>query len=172
MLDLGMYTLDALSMNNGQFNPESLQSATWEGQGIKTHILDNVLRVVKKQGEDFALLTTDDIDQTLRQGLTTGDYTLVSGASAINIESVIKKFAQRYADWIANNIIDGVFNSLRGIKSLILVGGGATLTVQYLKEYYSEKLLQVEQHPHVADVLPTELNAVGGVRLAMARQMA
>ena len=170
VLDLGMYTLDALSMNNGQFNPESLQSATWEGQGIKTHILDNVLRVVKKQGEDFALLTTDDIDQAMRQGLSTGNYTLVSGASAIDIEAAVKKFAQRYADWIANNIIDGVFNSLRGIKSLILVGGGATLTADFLKEYYSEKLLQVAHHQHVADVLPTELNAVGGVRLAIARQ--
>lgn len=170
VLDLGMYTLDALSMSNGQFNPESLQSATWEGQGIKTHILDNVLRVVKKQGEDFSLLTTDDIDQAMRKGLSSGDFTLVSGASAIDIEAAVKKFAQRYADWIANNIIDGVFNSLRGIKSLILVGGGATLTAHHLKTYYSEKLLQVEQHDHVADVLPTELNAVGGVRLAVARQ--
>lgn len=172
VLDLGMYTLDALSMSEGQFNPESLQSATWEGQGIKTHILDNVLRVVKKQGDDFSLLTTDDIDQALRQGLATGDYKLVSGASAVDIETVVHKFAQRYADWIANNIIDGVFNSLRGIKSLILVGGGATLTAEHLAKFYEDKLLQVTDYPHVANVLATELNAVGGIRLALARQTA
>ncbi|MEO0596682.1 MAG: ParM/StbA family protein, partial [Chloroflexota bacterium] len=127
VLDAGMYTLDALAMSNGNFNPESLQSATWESQGIKAHILDPVLRVVKKQGDDFSLLTTDDIDRTLRAGITTGNYTLTSGSSIIDIKPAVDKYATRYAGWIANNIIDGQFSNLRGIKSLILVGGGAVL---------------------------------------------
>lgn len=170
VLDAGMYTLDALAMQDGQFNPESLQSATWEGQGIKAHILDNVLRVVKKNGDDFSLLTTDDVDQAMRKGLETGDYTLTSGASAVDIEPAVQKFSERYADWISNNIVDGVFNGLRGIKSLIVVGGGATLTSPYLKRYYTDKLLDASDHKHVKSVLPTELNAVGGIRLALARQ--
>lgn len=172
VLDMGMYTLDALQMNDGQFNPESLQSATWEGQGIKAHILDPILRTVKKAGDDFALLTTDDIDACLRRGINTGDYNLVSGGSSVNIEAGVQKFSERYADYISNNVIDGVFNSLRGIKGVILVGGGATLAAQYVAKYYPDKLLTVDEHKHVANVPATELNAVGGIRLAMARQKA
>lgn len=172
VIDMGMYTLDGLRISNGQFNPESLSSATWENQGIKAHILDFVLRKVKQQGEDFDLLTTDDIDYVLRQGLNTGDYTLVSGGSKVNIKPAIDAYAQRYADWISNNIIDGVFEGLRGIKSLILVGGGATLVIQYLENYYPDKILSVSNYPHVAKISPTELNTVGGIRLAQARMNA
>lgn len=169
VLDMGMYTLDALQMNDGQFNPESLQSATWESSGIRAHVLEPVLRLVKKQGEDFDLVTTNDIDRVLRQGITTGDYVLVSGSSQVNLQPAVEKYAERYADWISNNIVDGVFNSLRGIKSLILVGGGATLTETHLAKYYGEKLLSVVGHKHIEKILPTELNAVGGIRLAKAR---
>ncbi|MEL6524077.1 MAG: ParM/StbA family protein [Chloroflexota bacterium] len=173
VLDAGMYTLDALQMSNGNFNPESLSNATWEGQGIKAHILDPVLRVVKKQGDDFTLLTENDVDRTLRQGLTTGDYTLTSGGSSIDIKPAVDKYALRYADWISNNIIDGVFNGLRGIKSMILVGGGTSLIQPHLLSYYGDnKILDASQHAHVADVAPTDLNAVGGIRLALARQKA
>ncbi|MEL6309911.1 MAG: hypothetical protein AAFQ52_17350, partial [Chloroflexota bacterium] len=76
ILDMGMYTLDALQMADGNFNPESLGTATWEGNGIKGHILDPMLAKVRKQGEDFSLLTIDDIDAVIRQGLQTGDYKL------------------------------------------------------------------------------------------------
>lgn len=172
VLDMGMYTIDALQMSEGKFNPESLQSATWEGQGIKAHMLDILLNQVKKAGADFELLTTDDIDLCLRNGLKTGDYALVSGASSIDLQKAVNKQAVRYGDWIANNIIDGVFNGLRGVKSLILVGGGATLVQDHLKTQYPNKILDASQHNHVADVHPTLLNAVGGLRLALARQSA
>jgi hypothetical protein len=73
VLDGCMYTLDALQVSNGQFNPESLQSATWEGQGILDHILRPALNQVKKAGPDFELLTIDDIDKTLLQGIENGN---------------------------------------------------------------------------------------------------
>lgn len=170
VLDLGMYTLDALSMTNGQFNPESLQSATWEQQGIKTHILDPVSRTVRNQGNDFDLVTSNDTDRALRQGLKTGDYSLIKGDSQVDIEPAVKKYSHRYADWIANNIIDGVFDGLRGVKSLILVGGGATLISEHLIVQYPNKILSVAKHKHVAKISPTDFNAVGGIRLALARQ--
>jgi hypothetical protein len=172
VLDGGMYTLDALQISNGQFNPESLQTATWEGQGIKAHILEPALNVVRKQGADFELIGLDDIDQVLRKGVTTGDYTLVSGGSKIDLKPVIDKFAERYAQWISNQIVDGVFNGLRGIKSLIFVGGGAVLTAAYLQKWYSGKLLSMAQNPHTKAVSPVDANAVGGLRLAMSRQKA
>jgi len=167
VLDSGMYTLDALQISNGQFNPESLSSATWESGGIRANILEPVLRTVKKAGDDFELMTVDDIDRVLRQGLETGDYMLRSGASQVDIKPAIDKYSERFAQWIANNIIDGVFNSLRGIKYLILVGGGAVLIAKYLKQWYGEKLLDASKHKQVKGINEVDMNAVGGIRLAM-----
>jgi hypothetical protein len=172
VLDGGMYTLDALQISNGQFNPESLQAATWENQGILAHILEPVLNVVKKSGDDFALLTINDIDRALRKGITTGDYTLVSGASQVDLKPTIDKHSARYAEWISNQIIDGVFGGMRGIKSLIFVGGGAVLTAAYLQKWYSAKLLSMAQNPNTKNVSPVEANAVGGLRLALSEQSA
>lgn len=172
VLDLGMYTLDALQVTDGQFNPESLASATWETGGIKVHILDPVLRMVKRAGEDFELLTTDDIDRALRNGLATGDYILKSGASQVDIKPAIDKYSERFAGWIANNIIDGVFNSLRGIKSLILVGGGAPLARPYLQKWHNEKMLDASKFKQTKTVSEVEMNAVGGLRLAVSRELA
>lgn len=169
ILDMGMYTLDVLQMSDGNFNPESLSTATWEGQGIRTHILDPVLRQVKKHGEDFSLLTLDDIDAVLRNGLETGDYTLRVAGLEVNLKSAIDKYAQRYAEWIANNIVDGTFNGLRGIKSAILVGGGAVLTESHLSKWYHEKLLRFDNNPATKGIAPVDANAVGGIRLAKMR---
>lgn len=164
-----MYTLDVLQMSDGNFNPESLSTATWEGQGIKTHILDQVLRQVKKHGEDFSLLTIDDIDAVLRSGLETGDYTLHVAGLEIDLQAIFEKYASRYAEWIANNIIDGNFNGLRGIKSAILVGGGAVLTESYLAKWYHDKLLRFDKNPATKGIAPVDANAVGGIRLAKMR---
>jgi hypothetical protein len=69
VLDMGVYTLDALKLVDGNFNPEALEHATWEGGGINVHVLQPVLRAIKKQADDFALLTIDDIDAVIRRGL-------------------------------------------------------------------------------------------------------
>ena len=34
LLDLGVYTLDALKLVDGSFNPEALEHATWEDAGL------------------------------------------------------------------------------------------------------------------------------------------
>lgn len=172
VLDMGMYTLDALQIVDGQFNPESLQSATWEGQGIRAHVLERLLPKIKKASSDFALMTTDDMDFALRRSIQTDNYELQSGSASINIEAAIKKYTERYADYIANTILDGVFNSLRGIRHVILVGGGAVLVSEYLQKYYPDKVLSVADYEHVANIPAIEMNAVGGLRLALARQTA
>jgi hypothetical protein len=172
VLDGGMHTLDALQVSDGQFNPESLQSATWENAGIMAHILTPVLAVARKSGADFELIGLDDIDRVLRCGILTGDYSLVSGGSKIDLKPAIDKFSERYAQWISNQIIDGVFDGLRGIKSLIFVGGGAVLTAAYLQKWYAGKLLSMAQNPNTKNVSPVDANAVGGLRLALSRQKA
>lgn len=172
VLDFGMYTLDALQIEDGQFNPESLQTATFEGQGIRAHILDRILNKVKKASDDFALLTTDHMDAVLRQGLPTGEYILTSGSSTLDVSKLVTKLNERYAAYIANNIIDSAFDGLRGFKGAILVGGGATLVSEHLKQYYPDKILAMQDYPHVKQVPAIELNAIGGLRLALARQLA
>lgn len=173
VLDMGMYTLDALQVSNGQFNPESLASATWENGGIKAHILDPMLRAVKKQGgEDFDLLTVVDVDRAIWQGLATGNYELKVAGVVADVKPLLDRFSERYAQWLSNNIIDGVFNGLRGIKSMILVGGGAVFTEAWLQQWYPDKILDASKHKVAKGLEPVEMNAIGGLRLALSKELA
>ena len=169
VLDLGAYTLDALKLTNGNFNPEALEHATFENGGVATHVLDPILRVVKGQGDDFSLLVADDIDRVLRLGLVSEDYTLKVASYEIDLAPLIEKQRQRYAEWIANNIIDGAFSGLRGIRNLILVGGGSLLVEDYLQDWYGDKLLNRKKNPTTRKIHPTDFNAVGGLRFALHR---
>lgn len=59
--------------------------------------------------------------------VTTASYSL-------DLQHLINKYAERYAGWIANNIIDSVFSGLRGFKPAVIVGGGTVLTEAYLRK--------------------------------------
>ena len=168
ILDMGAYTLDALKMNDGSFNPESLEHATWESGGVMTHLLEPILKQIRKQGADFDLLTTDDIDRIIRQGLASGDYTLKVAGHTVDLTALVAKYRERYAGWIANNIADGVFAGFRGIKSVILVGGGALLVEDFLQQWYPGKVLERKKHPTTKKIHPVDFNCVGGLRLALA----
>ena len=124
LLDLGVYTLDALKLVDGNFNPEALEHATWEDAGLNVHVRQPLLRALKAQSDEFAGLTVDDIDLVIREGLATGDYTLRVAGYEVELLPLIDKHRERYAGWIANTICDGVFNGFRGVKSVILVGVG------------------------------------------------
>jgi actin-like protein len=170
ILDSGMHTLDALQMSNGSFNPESLATATWENGGIKTHILEPILRTVKKMGEDYDLLTNDDIDIVLRSGVQEDDWGLKIAGGNVNLKPAFDKYSQRYAEWIGNNVIDGAFNGLRGIKSAILVGGGASLIEPFMSRWYNEKILRFDSQKETKGINPIYANAVGGYRLTKMAQ--
>jgi hypothetical protein len=167
VLDSGAYTLDALKLVDGNINPESLQSATWETGGIDAHIRQPILNIVKKKAEDFANVTVDDIDAVIRSGLETGDYRLRAAGLAVDLKTLIDKHRERFAEWIANNIGDGVFGGFKGIKSVILVGGGATLIGDYMKKWYGDKILDPKKYASTAKIHPVDFNAVGGLRLAL-----
>lgn len=169
ILDIGAYTLDALLMTDGNFNPESLEHATWENQGVNVHVREPILRKIHKQGEDFTGVTIDDVDALLRRGLNTGDYTFKVAGYEMNLQSLAHNLFERYADWIGNNICDGVFNGFRGTKSVILVGGGAVMVGEKLRELYPDKILDPGKLPQTKKVHPADMNAVGGWRLAMLR---
>lgn len=168
ILDMGAYTLDALKLVDGNFNPENLEYATLENGGINVHLREPILRVVKKQSDDFANLTVDDIDQVIRHGLESGDYKLRAAGYEVELGTLVDKYRQRYAEWIANTA-DGIFNGFRGIKSIILVGGGATLVTDHLREWYGDKILDPREHATTKKIHPVDMNAVGGLRFALLR---
>ena len=66
----------------------------------------------------------------------------------VELLPLIDKHRERYAGWIANNICDGVFNGFRGVKSVILVGGGAEMVEPFLREWYGEKVVDRKKLPH------------------------
>jgi hypothetical protein len=169
ILDSGAHTLDALKMSDGNFNPESLEHATWENGGVDTLVRQPILRQVKKASEDFDQITVDDVDRVIRLGTVSGDYTLRAGGAEVDIKPLLEKYSHRYAEWVANNIIDGQFNGLRGVKSLILVGGGTVLIEPWLKKWHGEKLLDRTKYAQTKKVHPVDMNAVGGMRLARLR---
>lgn len=172
VLDLGAHTLDAIQLSNGNFNAESLQHATWEAGGVHVHIREPILRAVKKQlGDDAANLTVDDIDRIIRLGSVSGDYTLTVAGLDADLKPLVDRYCERYAEWVSNNIADGVFDGFRGIKSVILVGGGAGLVEPYLSKqtWYGNKILDRKTHKTTKDVHPVDMNAVGGLRLALHR---
>jgi hypothetical protein len=169
VMDLGFYTLDALKMVNGNFNPEELEHATFEQGGVMSHVLEPILRVVRKQGEDFSMLTADDVDRVIRLGLVSEDYTLKVAGYELDLGPLVEKHRERYAEWIANNIVDNVFAGFRGIKSVILVGGGALLVEDHLREWYGDKLLNRKKQSATRKIHPVDFNAVGGLRFALRR---
>jgi hypothetical protein len=180
ILDVGAFTLDALKLTDGDFNPESLEHATWENAGVNTHVREPLLRMLHKRDDDFKILTVDDMDAVIRRGYMEDNFTLSVAGKEVNLASVMEGHTERYADWIANNIIDGVFNGFRGIKVAILVGGGAGMVadkIQYLYGTYDSrnpnkagKILNPKKHGLTKKVHPVDMNAVGGLRFALMRQ--
>src|SRR5262249_34602224 len=169
ILDLGAHTLDALQLENSSFTPEALEYATWEAGGVHVHIREPILRAIKNQGPDFADLTVEDIDYVIRTGSVSGDYTLRVAGLEVDLKAILDKYRERYAEWIANNIGDGVFAGFRGMKSVILVGGGAVLVEDHLKKWYGDKLLDRKKYETTKKLHPVDMNAVGGLRFALAR---
>jgi hypothetical protein len=126
------------------------------------------------------VLTVDDLDVILRRGFTEGDFSVRAAALELNLEPAVQSSCERYADWIANNVCDGVFNGFRGIKAVILVGGGAVLVGDKLRQIYGNfnpaapakggKILDPKKHPLTKKVHPVDMNAVGGLRYALSQE--
>jgi hypothetical protein len=179
ILDIGVFTVDALKLQDGNFNPESLEHATWQNQGVNAHVREPILRLLHKKHHDFGALTVDDIDVIIRRGFTEGDFTVKVAGMEVDLKTPIMAMCERYADWIANNICDGVFNGFQGIKSVILVGGGAVMVQEKLENLYGTfnisnsskggKILDPKKHPLTKKVHPVDMNAVGGLRFALMR---
>jgi hypothetical protein len=170
LLDIGVHTFDVVIVSNGQFNPETLQTATWDGYGMDTFIRRPILDLLHKQDPDYTILTVDDIDLALREGCANGmQFEVRCAGKKIDIGPALQKASARYADWIANTVLDGVYNGLRGIKHVVVIGGGAFFVGDHLRDLFPDKIVNLKDYAQTKKVLPSDMNAVGGARLAMHR---
>lgn len=163
--DSGVWTLDTILMHNGIFNPETLQTATWQGDGLDTWIRKPLLASVNKLGRDFTVCTVDDIDMLMRRWVETGKAILSFAGKDVDMTGAIDKLKTRYAEYISNNILDVQYNGLAGIRNLLMIGGGAFFVTKTLQEFYPDKVLDFEQY----GLSPVVVNAEGGLRLALRR---
>lgn len=168
ILDGGVHTLDALFIQDGEINPEALQHSTKAGQGLRTHVLEPVLRDLNKRGGDFGAVTLDMVDEALRHP----QQQLFIGSLKVDLAPLFAARSEAYASWIANEVIDSEFSGLNGINRLVLVGGMADLVQPYLTKWYGEKVFNRAAHTFASKVHPAYWNAYGGLVLAklMARQ--
>jgi len=160
MLDIGINTLDAVRVSNGNFNPESLETATWSQGGANEHMRKPLLRVLKNAHEDFANATVDDIDAAFRR-----EKPIVRrGAASVDLTAQIGSMAESYAGWIADTILDGEYDGLRSIQRCIVGGGLAKHIEPWLRKWYNLKIIDVTKNRHTAhlkNVHPGFLNALG-----------
>lgn len=169
VLDSGAFTLDAIRITDGNFNLDRLEEATIPNAGVHTHVREPMLRQIHKQGDDFKIVTVDDVDLAIRRGMNTGNWKLTVAGYEMDLEKLALRTFERYADWVSNNVCDGVFNGFRGVKSVILVGGGATMISDKLRETYPGKILDPKKFTHTKRVHPIDMNAVGGLSYALMR---
>lgn len=163
--DSGVWTLDTILMHNGIFNPETLQHATWQGDGLDTWIRKPLLATVSRISADFAVCTVDDIDLLMRQWVETDEAVLKIAGKEADMTKAIAKLGTRYAEYISNNILDAQYNGLAGIRGLLMIGGGAFFVTKALQEFYPDKVVDFEQY----GLSPVVVNVEGGLRLAQRR---
>lgn len=161
LLDVGINTLDAVRVSSGNFNPESLETATWADGGANEHVRKPLLALLKHQGDDFANATVDHIDAAFRQ-----DKPIISmGGAKADLTTALDEYAGTYAAWIANNVISGEYRELRSVRNLIVGGGLAKYIRPHLVKWYKEKVFDPSKHPVASKVHPGFWNAIGARNL-------
>ena len=174
IVDAGTYTLDILRISDGNFDPESLATATWEADGLFRHIITPVLEAIHKfADDDFKVITPDMVDKAIYEShyAIGKKCSIVSAGKSMDLTEAVRAASKRYTEWIVANIFDSHYRGLLGIKYVIVVGGGAYLISEHLKEdvQMGAKIFDYSKLSQLKGVRPTELNAIGGQRWARFR---
>jgi hypothetical protein len=168
LLDVGAYTANVFRLHNAAFNPADLPQSSIANGGGNTHIRLPLLEWVKGAGGDLTAVTLDDIDKVIRLGSVSGDYVLQFGSASIDLKPILDHLSKQYADWLANNALDTRFDSLKDINGLLVIGGNASYIMSHLQGWYG-KVIDYTGLREFSGLHPADLNAAGGLRLAMAR---
>jgi hypothetical protein len=168
LLDTGAYTTNVFRLHNGQLNPADLPQSSIKNGGSDTHIRKPMLEWVQSAGGDLSAATLDDLDRTLRLGSASGDYVMQFGSALIDLKPELDHLSNQYADWLANQL-DSRFDGLRDLNGLLVVGGNALYIMPYLNQWYQGKVIDYTDWREFKGLHPADLNAAGGLRLALAR---
>lgn len=173
--DSGVYTLDCVLIQDGKVSPERTFSLA--DAGIDQFIRKPLMSYAQGAGYDFQNVDENDIDVLLRafcEAKTEEEQReaaiLYYGGYELDLYADLVHHTNRYASWIVANVI-ARYDGLRGIKHLVLVGGGASLITRQMIELYPDKVKNLENPPHyaVAKIHPVNMNVYGGLRVALAK---
>lgn len=166
--DGGVFTLDCTQIENGDFNPETLEHATFEDYGIDTYVREPIYRHVQKLvkagqlPESFSAMTIYHLDMVIRNGLSSGDYTLTTPTmESVDLTGIVEREYQRFAEAISNNVLDNHYNRLVSIKAMVLTGGWEGMVKKTLAHLYPKKIVDRKKYPHVAKLQAVDLNVRG-----------
>ncbi len=169
IVDSGTYTLDILRTTDGKFDPSSLETATHGNDGLYRHIISPLLAAIHRHDDDFKVVTADMLDRAIYDShYDNGKCVVTSAGKDMVLTDTLVAAAKRYSAWIVKNIFDTEYLGLQGIKSVIVVGGGARLITPYLRAdaLIGHKVLDYSGLSQLQSIFPTELNAIGGQRWA------
>ncbi len=174
-LDSGVYTLDAVLVSDGKVNPQ--QTASYSDKGLDFFIRKPLMQAAHESSREFESVTEDDIDMLIRQYAQAQDdqgrwqaCNLYHGGYTVDLFSVMQRQIAEYTKWINNNVL-ARYDGLRGIRHVVLVGGGASLITPLMIEMYPDKVKNSSEPPHYAAgrISPVNMNAYGGLRVALAK---
>lgn len=165
IFDGGVFTLDVIVFQDGEFSPESLKHATWERDGLRKHVFTPIMEWVKSHGGAFATVTIDHIDKAFRDP---EKKLRLTSKIVIELAEVFDRYGNQYAQWFANNVIDSLdmLDQLRSFSLAACVGGWSDLVEPHLRSWYGEVIFDRWQHPFAKKVHPVYWNAYGGPILA------
>lgn len=163
-IDGGGGTMDIYEFIDGSLNAELLSDATRMNAGIIKNILNPALRKVREKGGDFEVCTLHDLDKVMRTGLTTGDYWLRLGKTALDTRPLFEALFARFRSYVVENIFDGVFRGLNGFDAFYLIGGIYYLMAKELAALYPGKSPSLKGYAHIQNVAPVDYDVVGAVR--------
>lgn len=175
LLDSGVYTLDCVYIKDGKVSPE--QTFSLQDKGLDYFIRKPLMQAAHESGRDFSGVTEDDIDVLIRSFASAADErgqqtacALNHGGYVVDLYPVMTRAISSYVNWIGNNILPR-FDGLRGVKHVVLIGGGASLITPLLCDLYPEKIKNSSTPPHYAlsRIAPHNLNVIGGLRVALAK---
>jgi hypothetical protein len=175
ILDSGVYTLDAVLIRDGKLVSE--QTFSLPNAGLDGFIRKPLMLAAQAAGRDFAGVTEDNIDQLIRAYAIAKDdaeqytgCTLYYGGYTVDLVGVMQREIANYVNWIGNNALSR-YEGLRGIKHLVLVGGGASLISPLLSALYPDQVKNTDRPPYyaVAKIAPHNMNVLGGLRIALAK---
>lgn len=174
-LDSGVYTLDAVLVTDGKVNAQ--QTESFSNKGLDFFIRKPLVQAAHESSREFEGVTEDNIDVLIRQYAEAKDdqacweaCNLYHGGYTVDLFSVMQRQIAEYVGWIGNNVL-ARYDGLRGIRHVVLVGGGASLITPLLFAMYPDKVKNSSEPPHYAAgrISPVNMNAYGGLRVAVAK---